>query len=262
MKIICKNCVDSYLGDWLMAVNIKARLERKPSSGLAVPRPVQSLRRHELNVCYMLERFEERLIHFEASLNNDKKDNDFSAYSEAITFLDAIYLFSRILLDSVAGTVRHFHNNNNENQQIKESFNDLYTKAIEGKLPNKNLNTLFAECKTWFPQFKTRRDDIVHYYETYLIGFDRNSEGDTIAMQISPTQKTQMEDLRSYIGMVMAGYQHFIDGLLDYWDEAFKIWYGVNVFRNPTILLGQRANILWWACRYGGYRNVNIQIEV
>ena len=261
MKISHKNCLHGYLSNWHIAVNVKAHSVQKSSSELAIPQPTQSLLRHEGNICLMLELFEGRLTDFEKSLNGEKEESDFGAYSEAITFLDAYYLFTRILLDNVAGIVRHFHNNNNEDQQIKDKFSDLYKKAVKGELPDDNLNMLFSGCKTWFPQFKDRRDDIVHHYETYLIGFDRNSDGDTTAMQISPTQKTPMENLRSYIGMVMAGYQHFIDGLLDYWDGAFQRWYGVSVYRSTTILLRQRANILWWAYRYGGYENNNMQIS-
>lgn len=247
-----------------MAMEVKARVEGRPSSGLTVPQPVQSLMRHKLNLCLMLELFDERLTRFERSLKGEKVNCDYGAYSEAIAFLDAIYLFSRILLDSAAGVVRHYYNYNNKDYKLKESFNDLYNKAVDGELPN-NLNKMFSECEMWFPQFRNRRVDIVHHYETYFIGIGKNSEGDTTAMQFSPRKKTQkIEDLRSYIGMVMAGYQRFVDELLDYWDEMFRSWYGIMRSANSrttTIFEGRSANILWWAYRYGGYRNDNMVVS-
>lgn len=114
----------------------------------------------------------------------------------------------------------------------------------------------------WFPKFVERRDKIVHYYETHFIGFGKNSEGETKAMQFSPKKKTQeIEDLRSYIGMVMAGYQCFVDDLLDYWDKMFIDWYNFRVGRVTSILEGRRANILWWAYKYGEYRNDNMVVS-
>ncbi|MCJ7729707.1 MAG: hypothetical protein MUO27_07525 [Sedimentisphaerales bacterium] len=261
MKISHKNCLQSYLGEWLERMNVKARAEGKPSSGLTVPQPVQSLMRHELNLCLMIELFDEHLTRFERSLNGEKADCDYDAHFKAATFLDAIYLFSRILLDSAAGVVRHYYKYNNKGHEFDESFDDLYKKAVKGELPN-NLNKVFSGCDTWFPQLKDRRDDIVHRYETYFIGFGQNPMGGKTAIQFSPRKKTQeIEDLRSYIGMVMAGYQRFIDGLLDYWDEMFISWYGISISRNTSILVGRRANILWWAYQYGGYRNDNMVIS-
>jgi hypothetical protein len=251
------------VGEWLNRMNFRALAEGKPSSGLTVPQPVQSLMRHELNLCLMIELFDEHLSCFERSLNGKKKDCDYDAYFKATAFLDAIYLFSRILLDSAAGVVRHYYKYNNKGHELDKSFNTLYEKAVKGELPD-NLNKVFSGCETWFPQLTTRRDDIVHYYETYFIGFERNSEGETTSIQFSPQKKTpEVKDLRSYIGMVMAGYQRFIDGLLDYWDEMFikPNWYGTSIFRHSTHLLGRSANILWWAYKYGGYTNDNMIVS-
>jgi len=213
----------------------------------------------------MLELFDERLTRFERSLKGEIANCDYGAYSEAITFLDAIYLFSRMLLDSAAGIVRHRDfNKSDKGRTLPKSFNDMYKKSLEGKLPT-NLNTVFSDCKPWFPQLKDRRDAIVHEYETYLIGIGKNSEGETTAMQFSPLKKTpKIEDLRLYIGMVMSGYQSFVDRLLDYWDEMFKCWYGIRRSvnsRTRTIFMGRSANILWWAYQYGGYRNDNMDVS-
>jgi hypothetical protein len=259
MEISHKNCIQGYVGEWLQCMNIKARVEGKTSSGLTIPQPVQSLMRHELNLCLMLELFKERLTRFEKSLNGKKEDCDFSAYSEALAFLDAIYFFTRMLLDSVAGIVKHrdFYKCD-KGRELPKSFSDIYKAKRE--LPEK-LNKVFSACESWFPQLKDQRDAIVHDYETYLIGFDRNSEGKITSVQFSPQKKTpEVKDLRSYIGMVMAGYQRFIDGLLDYWDEMFMGLYNISVFRHSTTFLGRSANILWWAYKYGGYRNDNMVV--
>jgi len=260
MEISHKNCLQGYLGEWLQRMGVKARAEGKSSSVPTLPQPMQSLMRHELNLCLMLELFEERLTRFEKSLNGKKEDCDFSAYSEALAFLDTIYFFTRMLLDSVAGIVKHrdFYKCD-KGRELPKSFSNIYKAKRE--LPEK-LNKVFSACESWFPQLKDQRDAIVHDYETNFIGFRRNSEGETTSMQFSPQKKTpEVKDLRSYIGMVMAGYQRFIDGLLDYWDEMFISWYNVSVFRHSTHLLGRRANILWWAYQYGGYRNDNMVVN-
>jgi len=249
-----------------MAMEAKARAEGRPSPGLRVLQPSQSLGRHKFNLCIMLELFYERLTRFERTLKGKKVNCDYGAYSETMAFLDAIYLFSRMLLDSAAGIVRHRDlNKSDKGRELPKSFNGMYRKSLEGKLPT-NLNTVFSECKPWFPQLKDRRDAIVHEYETYLIGFGQNSEGGTTAVQFSPREKSPAigdEVLHSYIGMVMAGYQSFVDRLLDYWDEMFRCCHGIIRSVNSrtlTVFEGRSANILWWAYQYGGYRNDNMVV--
>jgi hypothetical protein len=242
-------------------MNIKARAEGNPSPGLKVPQPAQALMRHELNLCIMLELFDERLTRLERLLGGENADSDFVAYSEAMCFLDSIYFISRTLMDSAAGIVRHYNNINNKGHEIVKSFSDLYKKSLVKELPN-NLNKVFSGCEKWFPQLKVRRDAIVHHYETNLIGIGMFANGDTKVTQFSLKDSTDViEDLRSYIGMMMAGYQCFIDKLLDYWDEMFIDWYKFKVNRVTSILDGRRANILWWAYQYGGYRNDNMVVS-
>lgn len=257
MRISHKNSIQGYVGDWLMAMDVKARAEGNPSLGFTVPQPVQSLSRHELNLCLMIELFDEHLTRFEKSLNGEKADCDYDAYFKATAFLDAIYLFSRMLLDSAMGIVKHrYFDKSEKGREFPKSFDDMYKKSVRGELPD-NLNAVFSGC-TWFPQLKKRRDAIVHEYETYFIVFGQNSGGKKTAQQFSPLRNAMAiggEDLRSYIGMVMAGYQRFVDGLLDYWDEMFRSWYSISILRNLTIFEGRRANILWWAHKYGGYTN-------
>ncbi len=242
-------------------MNVTPHARRKPPSGSQVSQPLQSLKRHEFSVCLLLELLGERLTRFERSLSAEKADCDFGAYTESMTLLDAIYLFSRMLLDSAAGVVRHVHKCNT-GHELPKSFHKLLEKSVHGKLPN-NLNAVFSSCETWFPQLKDRRDKIVHHFETPFIVLSRNSEGGRTAMQFSPREKTQPtgnEDLRSYIGTMMAGYQAFVDRLLDHWDEVFRDVHGISVFRHRITFEGQAGNILWWACRHGGYTNDSLVV--
>jgi len=257
-----KNSLSTYLSGWLAVMDVRARAEGKPSSGLRAPQPLLSLRRHEFSLCLMLELFDDRLTRFEKSLSAEKADCDYGAYSEAIAFLDAIYLLSRILLDSAAGIVRHLHKWDT-GDDLPKSFNKMFEKSVEGSLPG-NLNVVFSGCEPWFPQLRDRRDNIVHHFETYFIGFTPRSEGGVTAVQFSTRKETLArgnEDLRSYVGAMMAGYQDFVDRLLDYWDEVFRGSHGISVSRDRTIFQGRSGNILWWAYRYGGYRNDNLFID-
>jgi len=255
-----KNCLSAYLGDLKMAMDVYARAAGKPSSRLGIPQPLQSLMRHENNLCLMLWHFDECLKQFE------ENRNDFGAYAEAMAFLDVIYLISRMLLDVVAGVVKHYYKCNDK-CDLPKSFNEMLKwSAKKGKLPD-NLDAVFSGCETWFRELRTRRDNIVHHYETYFIVFEQNSKGRKTPMQFSPLNQTPAmnnEDLRAYIGGVMAGYQRFIDALLNHWDTTFQRWYGFGRSPNSrasTILEGRRANILWWAYQYGGYRHDNLVIE-
>ncbi len=245
-------------------MNAKAIVNGKHPSIDRVPRPVQSLMRHEYNVCLILEFLDERLKGVENTLND--RNPDYAAYSEAMVFLDAIYLFSRMLMDSVAGIIKHFYKFNTINDELPKSFNNLIKNSGQDKFP-KSLDSALQKCRQWFPQLKERRDDIIHHYETYFIGFSQNSEGQMLTSQLSPRDRTRAirnEDIRSYIGGVLAGYQDFIDSLLDHWDEMFKNWFGIiksNSSRQLTILEGKSANILWWAYKYGGYKNKEMIVE-
>ena len=257
MRVIHKNCLSGYLGNARIALAAKVHAEGQSTMELRIPQPLQSLSRHEYNLCVMLSLFDERLKRFEETINDERPE--YGAYSEALTFLDSIYLFMRLLLDSAAGIVRHY-NKCSEKDNLPKSFGGLLKKSKKGQLPE-GLNEVFSSCETWFSQLKDRRDDIVHNYETYFIGFGQNTEGGRIVIQFSPRDKTPVardEDLRSYLGLVMAGYQRFVDRLLDHWDVTFYRRFGIVASidsRQITMLEGRSANILWWAHRYGEYRH-------
>ena len=103
-------------------MDVRARATGKPSTRLGIPQPLQSLARHEGNLCLMLELFEDSLKRFEANRQ------DFGAYFEATAFLDVIYLISRMLLDAAAGVVRHYYKCN-ERCDLPESINDMLKKS-------------------------------------------------------------------------------------------------------------------------------------
>ena len=88
----------------------------------------------------MIELFDGSLTRFETML--EAGISIFEAYSEAMAFLDTIYLFSRMLLDSVAGIIRHFYKYN-ESRELPKSFDDMFKKSHRGELPD-NLNTVFS----------------------------------------------------------------------------------------------------------------------
>ena len=217
MRIIYKNSLPTYLSEWHAAMNAKAIAQGRPYSDLTTPQPAKSLSRQEYSICLMLQILEDRLVRAENTLNSPKPD--FQAYAEAIVFLDAIYLFMRQLLDSVAGIVRHFHKFN-EKEELPKSFDDLLKKACAKELPEK-LAAALQKCQRWFPSLKDRRDDIVHHYETYLIGISKNADDKVTFHMFSPRNNSRAnvdEDLRSYIGGVLADYQRLTDDILDYWD--------------------------------------------
>ena len=257
-----------------MAVGLHARAGKKPIVELQL-RPLSALVRQEYNLCFMLELLDKRLEAMRSV--KDRKDYNSKAhletlccaYAEALCCVDAVYIFTRLLLDCAAGIVRHLHQFFNGDSLPKKSFADMYKKSLKKQLPG-GLNTVFSTAMEWFPELKDRRDNIIHHYEVYLIGFERDSEGGTKFIQFStrvaatrtPNASEGLaegEDIKSYVGKVMAGYQQLVDHLLDHWDEVFRNRFGS--VRSRTILEGRVANMLWWAHRYGGYRNANMVIE-
>jgi len=117
--------------------------------------------------------------------------------------------------------------------------------------------------------FVKNRDDIVHDYETNLIGFVMNpiKEGWT-SIQFSGKTRGTIENggvgVRANLGGTLANYQNFIDDLLDLWDRKVLEWYGIVSSSNSrplSILEGRSANMLLWAVDYGGYTNAEMTIS-
>lgn len=218
----------------------------------------------------MLELLDNRLIQMEDHVKDINPDEDFEsfskAYTEAMTFMDATYIFLRSLLDDVTGVIEYFYKSNKV-AKLPQSFFDLLKKAKAGLVP-KELILILQPCQEWFPELKKQRDDILHRYETNLIGFVRNpKKRGWTSIQFSGRDSASMESggvgIHSNLGVLLAEYQRFIDDLLDLWDKKFMEWYGIVSSRNSrnlSTLVGRSANMLFWASIYGRYTDEEMTI--
>ena len=98
-----------------------------------------------------------------------------------------------------------------------------------------------------------------------LISFKQSPDGRNIVGQFSTkgVHTSEYEDIRDYFGFVLCEYQKFIDNLLDHFDHKFDDWYGLGrgkSSRTICILEGNSGIMLWWAYRYGDYRNDDLQV--
>ena len=148
---------------------------------------------------------------------------------------------------------------------MTKSFNALLGKARNRKLPE-DLLKLLEQPSLWFPEMKRRRDDLEHYYESLLISFKQDKEGKNILGHFSTKGYTSRdyEDVRDYFGYLLCEYQTFVDNLLDHFDTKFRDWYGIaqgKSGRTSSIMAGCVAIPLWWAYKYGNYRDEDLQVS-
>ncbi len=278
-KITYKNNLEGYLANWRMIMKAEEATKTGGYFVAQLPQPVRSLLRHEYSVCLMLELLGNRLEQMEGDvkdINPGKDLGPFSkAYSEAMTFMDATYIFLRALLDDVTAIIEYFYKSNKA-LSVPQSFDDLLKKAKAGKLPEE-LALILQPCQEWFPQLRDQRDDIVHRYETNLIGFVLNPKkrgwtsvqfsgrrSRSNEQSVVPMMRGEGVGIHAYLGLLLANYQRFIDDLLDLWDRKFYEWYGIvssHKSRPVTMLEGRSANILLWAHRHGGYTNSDMSID-
>jgi hypothetical protein len=234
-----------------------------------LPQPVMALNRHEYTVCLMLELLDKRLEKIERGVKDFGLEKDLGpfskAYTEAMTFMDTTYIFVRCLLDDVAGVIEYFYKAK-KIANLPQSFDDLLKKSQKGGIPQE-LTLLLQPCREWFPELKKERDGIIHEYETKLIGFVRNPKKcgwTSIQFSGKSSAPAAGVGIRTYVGVLLADYQCFIDDLLDFLDRKFGEWYGIVISRNsrtPTILDGKVANMLLWAADYGGYKDEEMIIS-
>ncbi|MFH1079412.1 MAG: hypothetical protein V1766_03980 [Pseudomonadota bacterium] len=271
MEITHKNCLIGCLSHWQSAMKAREAVQNSGTFVAGLPQPVGSFTRREYGICLMLELLDDRLKqieHFVKDVDPGKDIGPFSkGYSEAMTFIDTIYIFLRSLLDDVSGIIEYIYKSNNI-AGVPKSFSDLLKKAKAGRVPE-DLICILRPCQDWFPKLKKDRDDIVHDYETNLIGFVMNPrKGGWTSIQFSGKTLRTMENggvgIRTNLGLVLANYQSFIDDLLDLWDRKFLEWYGIVSSRNSrpsSILEGRSANMLLWAVDFGGYTDEDLIIS-
>ena len=266
MVAIHKNDLATYLSNWKlrmnsMSISLKSpRYKRQP-----IPKTVQAIASQTFDLSVMLTYLDSKL----RILENSKSPlaMNYEVYADAIVCLKAAYLFFRILLDSLAGVIEYFYKKN-EGMNLPSRFNKLLKKAESGKL-SKDLSFILKKTRTWFPEFRERRDDLVHHYEHFLILFGKNKSGVNI-LEHSSTNKRKGNklknygEIRQYFAFLLTGYQRLIDDLLDHFDNKFRSWYDIIASksgRTQTRMEGNAACMLWWAAKYGDYKHPDLAIQ-
>ena len=82
------------------------------------------------------------------------------AYSKARVCLKTVYIFYRILLDTLAAVIEYYYKKN-EKISLPSSFHSLFNKQKNGQLPDE-LSSVIQHTLPWFPALMSRRDDLVH----------------------------------------------------------------------------------------------------
>ena len=271
MEITYKSCLIDYLSHWQSAMKAREAVQNGRTFVPRFPQPVRSFIRREYGICLMLELLDDRLKqieHFVKDIDFCKDIEPFSkGYHEAMTFMDTTYIFLRSLFDDVSGIIEYIYKSNKVSG-VPKSFSDLLKKAKTGQIPD-DLICILRPCQDWFPTLKKDRDDIVHDYETNLIGLVMHPRrGGWTSIQFSGKTRRVMENpgvgIRANLGALLANYQKFIDDLLDLWDKIFFEWYGIVSSHNSRpscILEGRSANMLLWAVDYGGYTDKKMTIS-
>ncbi len=272
IRVVHKNDLSAYLGDWKTSMNIMSdaigrRVSKEEGERYHItrnPKPFESFsfNSHDLSVLFTY--LDDRLRVLEETPITPTQF-PYQAYAEAKVFLKVCYMFSLIVLDDIAGIIEYFYKKNEPNVEVKKRFSDLLGKANKDRLSSSELSELLKGANLWFPEMMRRRDDLVHKYETLLISFKQDQDGTNIAGQFSTKERPsrEYEDIRDYFGFVLCEYHKFIDSLLDHFDNKFQDWYGIvrgKSSRTTSIIEGNAGIVLWWAYRYGNYRNEDLQV--
>lgn len=266
IQVVYKNDLNTYLSDWKNTINIISTFERSGPDKIRnhlvtkYPAPFAALSRNSYDLSLLLKFLDERLGILEESFTLDKFNDQ--AYAEASTFIKACFIFFRILLDDLSGIINYFYKKN-EKIEWSNSFDGLLKQSKKRKFPNE-LSKLLEKALIWFPEAKTKRDDLVHNYDSILIIFKQGENGKNIIGHMSGKMSSSniCDDTRKYFGFILGGYQKLIDDLLDLFDIKFKDWYGIvqsDKGRNLTII--EDGIMLWWAYKYGNYRHKDLRIS-
>ena len=270
--IVHKNDLNAYLGDWKTSMDIMGnaigrRVSKEEGERYLIarlPKPFESFSFNSHDLSVLLSYLDDTLRVLEETPITATQF-PYQAYAEAKVFLKSCYIFFLVLLDDIGGIIRYFYQKNEPTVEVKKTFGDLLVKANKGILPSGELSELVKTADSWFPEVKRRRDDLVHKYETLLISFRQNPDGRNIAGQFSTKEihTRDYEDIRDYFGFVLCQYHKFIDSLLDHFDNKFQAWYGIvrgKSSRTTSIIEGNAGIVLWWAHRYGNYRNDDLHV--
>lgn len=225
-----------------------------------IPQEVVSFNDNSYDLSLMLSYLDDNLTILE-NKPITPKEFDYMAYAKARSFLKVCYLLLRILLDNVSGIIKYFYDKNEPQVGIPKSFDDLLKKANNCRLPE-DIVALLKRSNEWFPQMRQRRVDLEHNYESLLVSFRQGKDGEAILGHFGTKGHTtkEYEDIRKYFGFVLCEYQKLIDNLLDHFDAKFGTWYRFVPSRNITIMSDIVDLPLWWAYKYGDYRNEALQV--
>lgn len=262
INICHKNSLSGYISNWRLLMN--QILRAKPP--IDIPQELVSLGDNTHDLSVMLSYLDVKLTILEETPLIAGQQIDYQAYAEARSFLKVCYLLVRILFDDVSGVIKYFYDKNEPNSGVTKSFDDLLNKAKNkaknGTLPE-DLSTLLKQTIVHFPEMRSRRVDLEHYYESLLVSFRHDEDGKTILGHFSTKGRTtkEYEDIRQYFGFILCEYHTLIDNLLDHFDTKFVDWYRFKPHRDLNIIQGYAGIMLWWAYKYGNYRHKDLQVS-
>ena len=269
IRIVHKNDLSAYLGDWknamylaYLTISRKNQSESQRYHITRIPTPIESFSFNSTDFSILLGYLDDRLRILE-QVKIAPNQFSYQSYAEARVFLKTFFFFFRILLDDLSGIIGYFYKANRV-IELPRSFDDLQKKAVKQSLPD-DLQQILQPTLLWFSKMKDSRDDLVHHFDSILLSFKQGKGGKNIVGHFNIKGRSSYieEDTRQHIGLLLCEYQKFIDNLLDHFDTKFGEWYGIiqgESGRTTSILQGSAGITLWWAYRYGNYRNDNLQV--
>jgi len=254
------NVLSTYLADWAVSMSVLFQAGSIKATQLKertnVMRAVSS---GERDINTVLRLIDERLRILETrplpTIENIRT-LDFTVDLETVVLLKALYVDVRIYLDSISGTIAYFH----KQLALPRSLNKLLKKAGTTAIPEA-LSQVLLPAVGWFKTLKRTRDDLVHYYEDFLLLFDGSTVHHASHSKIDGNKAFNYGPIRATVGELLKNIQTLIDHLLDYFDNQFYSWYGLvqsSRSRNKTIFEG--GYILCWAHKYGAYNHPELEV--
>lgn len=143
-----KNCLSTYLSDWMMMIKTIKPQGAQCYNLTRVPTTLESLHNNTYDLSVVLAHLDSRLRVLE---EKPISQLDLQAYAEARVFLKAFFVFFRILLDNVSGVIEFLYNTNQRGEAVTSSFHKLLKNAKDEKLP-KSLCELLEQPNSWFPK--------------------------------------------------------------------------------------------------------------